>query len=114
TAHEIIDQSIAEIAAHINTQGNGVPVIVFNPLSWSRSDVVEFEAQLPGPAKQITVTNGAGKPAQSQLLSIDPETHRARFILFASTPAFGYKTYFLRSATNSAPLNSSLKATGDT
>ena len=32
--HEIIDQSLAEIAAHVNTQGNGVPVLVFNSLSW--------------------------------------------------------------------------------
>jgi alpha-mannosidase len=114
TGREIIDQSIAEIAAHINTQGGGVPVLVFNPLSWSRSDVVEVEAQLPRPAKQIAVTDAAGKPAQSQLLSIDPETHRAHFLLFASTPALGYKTYFVRSATSPAPLNSSLKATGDT
>jgi alpha-mannosidase len=114
TGREIIDQSIAEIAAHINTQGGGVPVLVFNPLSWARNDVVGAEAQLPGPAKQIEVTDAAGKPAQSQLLSIDPETHRAHFLLFASTPAFGYNIYFVRSATTPAPLNSSLMATGDT
>src|SRR6266576_2192600 len=111
---EIIDLSLKEIAAHVNTQGAGVPVLVFNPLSWPRTDVIELEAQLPGPAKQITVTDAAGKPTASQLLSIDPETHRAHFLLLASTPSFGYNTYFLSAATNPAPQNLSLKGTGDT
>ena len=93
---EIIDQSLAEIAAHINTQGNGVPVLVFNSLSWPRTDVVEAEAQLPAPAKQIAVGDATGKPAESQLLSIDPLTHRAHFLLLASTPSYGYNTYFVQ------------------
>jgi alpha-mannosidase len=108
---EIIDQSLAEIAAHINTQGNGVPVLVFNSLSWPRTDVVEAEAQLPAPAKQIAVGDATGKPAESQLLSIDPLTHRAHFLLLASTPSYGYNTYFVRAATAPPPQHTSLKAT---
>jgi len=111
---EIIDLSLKEIAAHVNTQGAGTPVLVFNPLSWPRTNVIELEAQLPGPAKHITVSDAAGKPVASQLLSIDPETHRAHFLLLASTPSFGYNTYFLSAATNPAPQNLSLKGTGDT
>jgi alpha-mannosidase len=111
--HEIIDQSLSEIAARINTQGNGVPVLVFNPLSWPRTDVVELEAQLPGPAKQIVASDSSGKPAKSQLLSIDPATHRAHFLLVASTPALGYNTYFVHAATNAPTASSSLKSSAD-
>ena len=39
----------SEIAAHVNTQGEGVPVMIFNSLSWARTEVAEVEAQLPGP-----------------------------------------------------------------
>jgi alpha-mannosidase len=114
TGREIIDQSLAEIAAHVNTQGNGVPVLVFNSLSWPRTDVAELEAQLPTPAKQIAVTDATGKPAGSQLLSMDPQTHRARFLLLANTPSYGYNTYFVRAATTPVPQHTPLKATPTT
>jgi len=112
--NDVIHDSLQEIAAHINTQGEGVPVLVFNPLSWPRSEVVELEAQLPGPAKQIAVTDAAGKAAQAQLVSSDPATHRARFLLLASAPAMGYKTYFVRGAASAPPAHSTLKATSTT
>ena len=31
-----------EIAAHIDTRGDGVPVVVFNTLSWPRTGVMEI------------------------------------------------------------------------
>lgn len=108
---EIIDQSLAEIAAHINTQGNGVPVLVFNSLSWPRTDVVELEAQLPTPAKEIAVSDATGKPAEWELLGLDPQTHRAHFLLVADTPSYGYNTYFVRTATTPVPQHTSLTAT---
>jgi len=112
--NEVIRESLKEIAARIDTQGEGVPVLVFNSLPWARTNVVELEAQLPGPAQHITVTDAAGKPAESQLLSIDPKTHRARFLLLARTPALGYKTYFVRGIAGAAAPKSTLKATADT
>src|SRR5437899_4474725 len=54
-AHEVSRRSLREIAAHVNTQGDGVPVMIFNSLSWPRTEVIEVEAQLTGPAEQITV-----------------------------------------------------------
>jgi alpha-mannosidase len=114
----VIEDSLKEIAAHVNTQGEGipresVPVLVFNSLAWARTGVVEVEAQLPGPAKYITVTDAAGMEAKAQLLSIDPATNRARFLLLARTPTLGYKTYFVRAAAGTARDRSVLQATTD-
>ena len=106
--------SLREIAAHVNTQGEGVPVLIFNSLSWPRSEVTELEAQLPGPARQIEVVDSSGKPAEAQLLSLDPETHRGRFLVLTHTPSLGYQTYFVRAATTAPPVHSFLKATADT
>ena len=75
-----------------------MPVLIFNSLSWPRTEVTEVEAQLPAPAKQIEVVDSNGKPAESQLLSLDAETHRARFLLLSNTPSLGYQTYFVRAA----------------
>jgi len=102
--------SLREIAAHANTQGQGVPVIVFNSLSWPRTDLVEAEAQLPGSAQAISVVDSAGKPADVQLLSMDAETHRAHFLLLAKIPALGFQTYFVRAAAKALATQSPLKA----
>jgi alpha-mannosidase len=113
-ADDVTMGSMHEIAAHVNTQGNGTPVMLFNSLSWPRTAISELEVQLSGPAKQIEVVDSNGKPAEAQLLSLDPETHRAKFLLLASTPSFGYQTYFARSATQSPAVHSMLTASADT
>jgi alpha-mannosidase len=117
-AHDSGMASLREISAHVNTQGDGVPVVLFNSLSWARAEVTEVEAQLPAPAKQIAVLDSKGKLAESQLLSMDPETHRAKFLLLSRTPSLGYETYFVRAAASAPAVHSMLKASsspsGDT
>ena len=112
-ATEATQGALGDITARINTQGTGAPVIVFNSLSWPQTEVIETEAQLPAPAKQIEVVDAAGKPVQAQLLSIDPQTHRVHFLLLASTPAFGYQTYFVRAATKPTSISHPVKASAD-
>ncbi len=113
-ANDVTRGSLREIAAHINTQAEGAPVMIFNSLSWPRTEVSEAEVQLPAPASQIEVVDSAGKPAESELLSIDAETHRARFLLLSKTPSFGYQTYFVRGAATAPAVHSMLKASSDT
>ncbi len=113
-AEDFTVSSLREIAAHVNTQGDGVPVMIFNSLSWPRTEVTEGEVQLPAPARQIEIVDSTGKPAEAQLLSLDPETHRAHFLLLADTPSLGYQTYFARAATRAPAVHSLLKATGNT
>ena len=106
SAQLITNGALDEILAHVNTQGDGVPVVVFNSLSWPRTEVIEMEVQLPNPAKQIEVVDGAGARVESELLTMDSTTNRARLLVKADTPAVGYKTYFVRSAAKSVGLNS--------
>ncbi len=106
SAQLITNGALDEILAHVNTQGDGVPVVVFNSLSWPRTEVIEMEVQLPNPAKQIEVVDGAGARVESELLAMDSTTNRARLLVKADTPAVGYKTYFVRSAAKSVGLNS--------
>ena len=127
SAELVTQAALNEIAAHVNTEGlarpavrlreisansgmAGVPVMVFNSLSWPRTDVTELEAQLPAPAEQISVVDSNGKPADTQLLSLDPATHRAKFLILTRTPSLGYETYFVRAATIATPVHSLLKA----
>src|ERR1700676_1268704 len=67
----ILGASLDEIASRINTQGSGVPVVIFNSLSWPRKEAIEVTAQLPSAAKQVEVVDGAGKAVPSRVVSVD-------------------------------------------
>lgn len=97
TDQEITKYSLAEIFAHINTQGDGVPIVVFNSLSWPRTEMIEIEVQLPDPAKQVEVVDSKGHVVESQLLSIEPETSHAHLLVLVNAPALGYDVYFVHS-----------------
>jgi len=113
-ANDITVDSLKEIAAHVNIQGDGAPVMLFNSLSWPRQQVTEVEAQLPAPAKQIEVVDRKGRLVPSQLLSLDANTNRVHVLLLSSTPSLGFDTYFVRSRQSSQALPSPLRASGDT
>jgi alpha-mannosidase len=98
SAQLITNSALDEILAHINTQGDGMPVVAFNSLSWPRSEVIEVEVQLPGPTKQVRVVDSTGSLVEYELLAMDKTTNRAHVLILARTPALGYQTYFVRPA----------------
>ncbi len=110
-ADEVTRASLNEIAARINTQREGTPLLVFNTLSWQRAEVIESEVQLPSPAADIAVVDSDGHPAETQTLSFDRGTNRARFLLLTGTPGFGFKTYFVRAKNGATPMHSAMNAT---
>ena len=114
TDHEMTQQSLAEILAHINIMGDGVPIVVFNSLSWRRTEIIEIEVQLPGPAKAVEVVDSPGKPVDSQLLALEPETNRAHLLIRADVPAMGYRAYFVRSAAKAVEAHTEVKASANT
>ncbi|HKW17275.1 MAG TPA: alpha-mannosidase [Terriglobales bacterium] len=109
-AGNVARNSLNEIAAHINTQGDGTPLLVFNTLSWARTELIEADVQFPAPVKNISVVDSNGNQIEAQLLSVEPETNRARVLLLADIPSMGYKVYFVRGADSQAPTTTAMKA----
>jgi alpha-mannosidase len=110
----ILHDSLAEIAAHINTEGPGVPIIVYNSLAWPRAEVVEVQVQLPESAHNVEVVDATSKAIPVQVLHIDPETQRVRLLILATTPSLGYSTYYVRAVAKSLPSPNAVKSTTDT
>jgi len=113
TGSAILSGSLSELSAHIRTTGPGVPIVIFNPLSWTRSEVTEVEAQLPSPAKAVEVTDETGKIVPSQVIAQNKETNRVRVLLLANIPSLGYRTYFVRAAAQTMPASAAVKSTAD-
>lgn len=89
-----LDKSLAAIAGKINTKGKGVPVIVFNPLAWPRTDTVSVPSPIDSIRKSadtyyLDVTDSNGKRYEAQVTG-STLTFTARNI-----PAMGYKVFWL-------------------
>jgi alpha-mannosidase len=111
TASDVISRSLDEISARIDTRQSGTPIVVYNSLSWPRSDIIEVEVQLPVASPGIEVVDSTGKVVPSQVLVNDRDTHRVHFLLQARAPALGYATFFVRPVPKPAQETSVVKAT---
>ena len=88
--------SLQQIARQVNTSTvrQGVPLVVFNPLSWERTDVVTYE--LPaGDEAEYALFDDRGKGTPSQIVKED-RYHRTILFIGEKIPPMGYRTYQLR------------------
>lgn len=91
-----VRRSLEHLSRRINTAfvKEGKPVVVFNPLAWSRTDLVHLE--LPeGDAHDYAIFDADGRERPSQTVRIG--TYR-RAVLFVAeeVPSLGYRVYELR------------------
>jgi alpha-mannosidase len=90
TTDRIISESLRILAAKVNTAGEGKSIMVFNPLSWSRSGVVEVSRDELGDELEICDETGRIIPSQT--------IENKRVIFTAeNVPAIGYKEYKAKS-----------------
>ena len=109
----VLRSSLDLLAARADTHGPGVPVIVFNPLSWDRTDVTEVEVQFAGPLAGIEVVDPAGVPMPSAVIARDDATYTVKVRFLArGVPAIGYKVFHVVSTPHSRAAKTTLKASG--
>ena len=85
TGNRILAESTASIANRVKANlAKGQPVVVFNSLSWERTDPVTVTGA------ETRVTDSDGKEIPSQ-----PMAGGKRVFIAKDVPALGYKTYYL-------------------
>jgi alpha-mannosidase len=93
------DLAMKGIASMINTTvASGVPVVVFNPLSWSRTDLVEADVTFATAPAAVRIYNDTGTEIPSQLLSVNGNTAKVLFEA-SGVPSVGYRVYRAESTT---------------
>ncbi|MEI6047404.1 MAG: glycosyl hydrolase-related protein [Bacteroidota bacterium] len=100
-ASDILNTSLGNIASRILFSKNAIPVTVFNPLSWERTDVVEFTLDAEGNDENIfRLIDEKGIEIPYQLIDehkISAKKDEVLTFLFIAenVPSVGYKTYYL-------------------
>jgi len=110
----VLDGSLNAIASNINLKGTGVPVVVFNSLSWPRNELLETEVSLPEPAAAVEVMDSSGRRVASQVLSGSHSSRRLHLLMKVNVPSMGYATYYVVPRAKSPATPVEVKASGYT
>lgn len=101
TSSKLIHENLRSIAGIINTEGKGYPIVVFNSLSWKRTDIAEIEFILPaGPIEHIQIIDNEGNNMPIQIVSRKDNQRFTEFkavFIAKDIPSLGYSTYWLKS-----------------
>lgn len=106
---ESIETSWSAIATRIDTRDprsavHSIPLLIFNPLGWTRSDVVEAEVSFTERGvTDLELVDALGSPIPLEILSAERDSHggieQARIIFVArDVPALGWTTFHVRPA----------------
>jgi alpha-mannosidase len=83
----VLANATEAVAAGLNTEAKGVPVVVFNPLNIGREDVVEARVSFSGGLPQSVQVRGPdGKEVPAQISN-------GKVIFVAKAPSVGYAVY---------------------
>ncbi len=99
TAWQAADGMLGDALERLSSKvaSTGRSVVVFNPLSWPRTDAVriqtrELRALSGSPAKNELVDEATGRRVRAQILDFDDRYQTVTFLAH-DVPALGYKTY---------------------
>ncbi|MEO6966472.1 MAG: glycoside hydrolase family 38 C-terminal domain-containing protein [Acidobacteriaceae bacterium] len=96
--------SAERIASKIDTNNNdknAIPVLIFNTLGWSRTDVAEAEVHFPdGDVKAIEIQGPDGRKEPSQMIQADRDAkgnirHATVDFIPHDVPAIGWAIYYV-------------------
>jgi alpha-mannosidase len=101
----VLESATTAVAAALNTESKGIPIVVFNPLNIDREDVVEAKADFPGGAPAaVHVTGADGKDSPAQISN-------GKILFLAQVPSIGFAVYDLQPG--AAMVRSDLRVSND-
>lgn len=108
TLANLLKTTTGNIVRAMDTQTEGMPVVVYNPLSFQRADIVEARLTMPAKPEGLRVFDKDGKEVLSQISSYDEKTGEVVFLFAATVPSLGYAVYDVRFG-EASQLTSSLR-----
>ncbi len=90
---DISEDALHTLTAQIDTRVKGdTPVVLLNPLAWSRTGTAQFDVQLPEHADNVRLLDSHNKPLLTQVVHQDNATNTFTVLARAEDlPSLGYK-----------------------
>lgn len=98
---EVINTASGAISYSLNTQTRGIPVVVYNPVTYEAKGSVS--ATVDGKFNSVTVYSPDGKIVPSQV--IDVNENETKVIFSANVKPVGYAVYEIRTAKSASQKN---------
>ena len=100
----VLSNATEAMAAVLNTEAKGVPLVVFNPLNIAREDIVEATVNFSGGVpKAVHVSASDGKEVPAQISN-------GRVLFVAKVPSVGYAVYDVQPGGGAEAAASKLRA----
>jgi alpha-mannosidase len=108
----VLTSATEAVASAMNTQVQGTPIVVFNPLNIARQDVAEAEVSFPNGAPQgVRVVGPDGKEVPAQLAGpVGNETSAVKVLFLAGVPSVGYAVYDVLPTNSASGASATLQA----
>jgi alpha-mannosidase len=107
--------SLEELGSHLDTRGDGLPLVVYNPQSFDRTDLVTAEVSAVSlPDKLVAVHENETVPVQILKAPTKEGARETATVAFVAhnVPQMGLKLYRLVADTGSAPAPASVLQAG--
>ncbi|MGH9445319.1 MAG: glycosyl hydrolase-related protein, partial [Terriglobia bacterium] len=104
-ADELLSAAGQRLAKRVKTAaGTQAPLVVFNPLTWERTGLVQAQFLKPSGWGGVALLDETGKKIPVELSGGESEGSPARLVFVAeSVPSLGYRTYSLEPAPAPSP-----------
>jgi alpha-mannosidase len=104
---QVLKDAVGAVSRALDTSASGVPVVVYNPLSFDREDVVEAEVNLGQGAEYVRVFSPEGREVPAQVL--EKNGNKTKIAFLARVPATGFSVFDVRPSSEPGNLNSGLR-----
>lgn len=91
---DVLTDASASVARVLDTDVNGIPVVLFNPLAYENTDVIELSLPMETYPKNIKVFNSKDIQVPSQIAGY--ENGILKLLIEAKVPSVGYTVYGIR------------------
>ncbi len=91
-----LTDAVGVASQYLDTNVEGTPIVVYNPLSHLRTDIVEGSMVVASRPEGVQVFDGNGQEVLAQMTAYNEATHQLSFIFAATVPSLGYAVYDVR------------------
>ncbi len=105
----VLEDGVGAVASGLDTRVKGLPIVVYNPLSVEREDIINASVIFDKVPSYITVFDAAGNEIPSQI--VGQNKNIVDIIFLAKVPSVSFSVFDVRAAISPSKIKNDLKIT---